>query len=83
MLCIILALSLFGTCPVGILIPILPKRKQRLRQIDLNENWSRSLENSLEFLRGSLGSCPYCWRKIINLSGPSLQIWDCFAISKA
>ena len=71
MLYIILSLNLFGTCPAGILIPILPKRKQRLREIDLNENWSRSLENSLEFLRGSLGSCSYCWRKIINLSGPS------------
>lgn len=52
------------------------------RLCDLNENQSQSLENSLEFLLSSLGSFPYCWGKIINLSGPSLQIWDCFAISQ-
>lgn len=42
---------------------------------DLNDNWSKSLENSLEFLLGFLGTCPSSWGKIVDLSGPSLQIF--------
>lgn len=42
---------------------------------DLNDNWSKSLENSLECLLGSLGTCPSSKGKIVNLSGPSLQIF--------
>lgn len=83
MLYIILSLSLHSIYPVRIIIPISLKRKQRFREIDLNENGSQSQKKSLEFLLGFLGGLSLFLGKIINPSGPFLQVWDCFAITKA